>query len=104
MRRTILALVISALIPAGASAIDNALEIQDLLGRFSDKILLCLNGHSHVDAYHQLKNVGYLQSMGHELKALQQPYGNMQVVIWDRQANKVSAASEPRGEGSSLVQ
>lgn len=45
---------------AGVSAIDNALEIQDLLGRFSDKILLCLNGHSHVDAYHQLKNVGYL--------------------------------------------
>lgn len=50
------------------------------------------------------KNVGYLQSMGHELKALQQPYGNMQVVTWDRQANKVSAASDPRGEGSSLVQ
>ena len=41
----------------------------------------------------------HLQSMGHELKALQQPYGNMQVVIWDKQANTVSAASDPRGEG-----
>ena len=41
----------------------------------------------------------HMQSMGHELKALQQPYGNMQVVIWDKQANTVSAASDPRGEG-----
>jgi len=41
----------------------------------------------------------HLQAMGHELKALQQPYGNMQVVIWDKQANTVSAASDPRGEG-----
>lgn len=40
-----------------------------------------------------------LQAMGHELKALQQPYGNMQVVIWDKQINTVSAASDPRGEG-----
>jgi gamma-glutamyltranspeptidase/glutathione hydrolase len=46
----------------------------------------------------------HLQSMGHELKALQQPYGNMQVVIWDKQANKVSAASDPRGEGKALLQ
>jgi gamma-glutamyltranspeptidase/glutathione hydrolase len=41
----------------------------------------------------------HLQAMGHELKALNQPYGNMQVVIWDKQANTVSAASDPRGEG-----
>jgi gamma-glutamyltranspeptidase/glutathione hydrolase len=49
------------------------------------------------------ENVEYLQSMGHELKALLQPYGNMQVVIWDKQANKVSAASDPRGEGKALL-
>ncbi|MDH3947353.1 MAG: gamma-glutamyltransferase [Gammaproteobacteria bacterium] len=46
----------------------------------------------------------HLQAMGHELKALQQPYGNMQVVIWDKQANTVSAASDPRGEGKALLQ
>ncbi len=45
----------------------------------------------------------HLQAMGHELKALQQPYGNMQVVIWDKQANRVSAASDPRGEGKALL-
>jgi len=44
----------------------------------------------------------HLQSMGHELKALQQPYGNMQVVIWDKQANTVSSASDLRGEGKAL--
>ena len=49
-------------------------------------------------------NVGYLQSMGHELKELPRPYGNMQVVIWNKQANTVSAASDPRGEGKALVQ
>lgn len=49
------------------------------------------------------ENAEYLQSMGHELKALSQPYGNMQVVIWDKQANKVSAASDPRGEGKALL-
>jgi len=50
------------------------------------------------------KNAGYLQTMGHELKALQQPYGNMQIVIWNKQANTVSAASDPRAEGKALVQ
>jgi len=34
---------------------------------------------------------------------LQQPYGNMQVVIWDKQANTVSSASDPRGEGKALL-
>lgn len=50
------------------------------------------------------KNATYLQTMGHVLKALQQPYGNMQVVLWDKQANTVSAASDPRGEGKALLQ
>ena len=31
-------------------------------------------------------------------------YGNMQVVTWDKQANTVSAASDPRGEGKALQQ
>jgi gamma-glutamyltranspeptidase/glutathione hydrolase len=50
------------------------------------------------------KSVGFLQAMGHDLKVLSQPYGNMQVVTWDKQANSVSAASDPRGEGNSSVQ
>jgi gamma-glutamyltranspeptidase/glutathione hydrolase len=49
-------------------------------------------------------NVGNLRSMGHQLKALQQTYGNMHIVIWDKQANTVSAASDPRGEGKALLQ
>jgi gamma-glutamyltranspeptidase/glutathione hydrolase len=49
------------------------------------------------------EQAGYLQTMGHELKPLQQPYGNMQVVIWDRRANVVTAASDPRGEGQARV-
>ena len=49
-------------------------------------------------------NVGNLRSMGHELKALQQTYGNMHIVIWDKQANTVSVASDPRGEGKALLQ
>lgn len=45
---------------AGAFAIDNAEEIQDLLGRYSDKILLAINGHSHIDSLLRIKKVAYL--------------------------------------------
>jgi gamma-glutamyltranspeptidase/glutathione hydrolase len=45
-----------------------------------------------------------LQIMGHEIKALQRPYGDMQVVIWNKHADTVSAASDPRGEGQARVQ
>ena len=45
----------------------------------------------------------HLQTMGHELKLLQQPYGNMQMVIWNRQTNRVTSASDPRGEGQAGV-
>lgn len=44
-----------------------------------------------------------LQLMGHQLKQLDQPYGNMQAVIWNRKTNTVSAASDPRGEGQARV-
>jgi len=49
------------------------------------------------------EQAGYLQAMGHELKSLDQPYGNMQMVIWNRQTNEVTAASDPRGEGHASV-
>lgn len=44
-----------------------------------------------------------LSRMGHMLKKIEQGFGNMQLVIWDRAAAQVSAASDPRGEGLALV-
>lgn len=45
---------------AGRSAIDNATEIQALLAQHKDKIVLCINGHSHVDSFLQVDGVSYL--------------------------------------------
>ena len=45
---------------AGVSAVNNAKDIQKLLARFKSKILLCLNGHSHVDSLVQVDGVSYL--------------------------------------------
>ncbi|MGD8678072.1 MAG: gamma-glutamyltransferase, partial [Chromatiales bacterium] len=44
-----------------------------------------------------------LTLLGHELQQLESPYGNMQVVIWNRQSGEVDAASDPRGAGSAAV-
>jgi gamma-glutamyltranspeptidase/glutathione hydrolase len=44
-----------------------------------------------------------LGAMGHRLKPLEHGYGNMQAIYWDRRANRVDAASDPRGIGSSEV-
>lgn len=45
---------------AGVSAIDNANDIQELLSQYQSKIVLCLNGHSHVDSLIQAGGVSYL--------------------------------------------
>lgn len=45
-----------------------------------------------------------LEGLGHHLKARSRPYGNMQAVFWDRENNKVTAASDPRGNGQASVQ
>ena len=45
---------------AGHAAIDNATDIQELLSKFKDKIVLCINGHTHVDSYLQVEGVSYL--------------------------------------------
>ncbi len=45
---------------AGRSAINNAMEIQQLFAKYGSKILLCLNGHSHVDSFQQVNGVPYL--------------------------------------------
>jgi len=44
-----------------------------------------------------------LRAMGHRLAELTEHYGDMQVVIWDRQSRTVNAASDPRGSGSAAV-
>jgi gamma-glutamyltranspeptidase/glutathione hydrolase len=40
---------------------------------------------------------------GHSLQQLDSPYGNMQAIYWDREADRVSAASDPRGGGEARV-
>ena len=45
-----------------------------------------------------------LAQKGHTLKELQRRYGNMQVIVWDRKRQTISAASDPRGEGLARVQ
>jgi len=44
-----------------------------------------------------------LQAKGHRLSAVDQGFGNMQTVFWDRLANRVEAASDPRGHGAAEV-
>ncbi|MGH6819803.1 MAG: gamma-glutamyltransferase [Methylocella sp.] len=44
-----------------------------------------------------------LQKKGHQLKESSRPYGNMQAILWDKRNNKITAASDPRGEGWALV-
>jgi len=44
-----------------------------------------------------------LQSRGHELQPLDASYGNMHVVIWDREKRRVEAASDGRGVGKAEV-
>jgi gamma-glutamyltranspeptidase/glutathione hydrolase len=44
-----------------------------------------------------------LRDRGHRLELSARPYGNMQVVTWDRASGKVEAASDPRGGGDVTV-
>ena len=34
---------------AGTGAVDNAMEIQQVLSEYADKVLLAINGHTHID-------------------------------------------------------
>ena len=45
---------------AGVHAVQNATEIQELLTQHQHKILLCINGHTHVDSLLQVDGVTYL--------------------------------------------
>lgn len=44
-----------------------------------------------------------LKEMGYHLMPLQQYYGNMQVITWDKETNLLTAASDPRGIGLAAV-
>ena len=44
---------------AGPSSVDNAKEMQDLLGRHADKILFAMNGHTHMDYLTKVQDVLY---------------------------------------------
>jgi gamma-glutamyltranspeptidase/glutathione hydrolase len=46
---------------------------------------------------------GALRARGHVLQASPRPYGNLQVVTWDRATGTVAAASDPRGGGDTVV-
>lgn len=45
----------------------------------------------------------YLEGLGHSLNELDQGYGDMQAVHWDRALKQVQAASDPRGNGAAWV-
>ena len=49
------------------------------------------------------KTIKTLELLGHQLKPLDNTYGNMHVVIWDKKENTVTAASDKRGEGLAVV-
>jgi gamma-glutamyltranspeptidase/glutathione hydrolase len=40
-----------------------------------------------------------LQQRGHSLKAVERPYGNQQVLLWNKHTGAVEGASDPRGIG-----
>ncbi|MEQ8230800.1 MAG: gamma-glutamyltransferase [Gammaproteobacteria bacterium] len=44
-----------------------------------------------------------LLAKGHELEEVGRNYGNMQAIVWDRGADTLEAASDPRGEGGADV-
>jgi gamma-glutamyltranspeptidase/glutathione hydrolase len=45
-----------------------------------------------------------LHNKGHKTKAVGRSYGNMHAILWDKKVNKVTAASDPRGEGRATVE
>lgn len=49
------------------------------------------------------KQVQHFKDKGHQIKQLNRQYGNMHVVIKNKQTGELSAASDPRGEGLAEV-
>ncbi len=47
--------------------------------------------------------VDALKRKGHRIRQLDDDYGNMQAIVWNRRTGRVEAASDPRGVGLGLV-
>ena len=47
--------------------------------------------------------VNALQKLGHQTKALDNTYGNMQVIVLDKKSGQIEAASDGRGIGSAQI-
>ncbi|PHS25761.1 MAG: gamma-glutamyltransferase [Methylophaga sp.] len=67
--------------------------------------------HQYLPNKIQVESIGFsdkqlekLKQRGHDIKILSRQYGNMQVIIQTEIPHKLTAASDPRGEGLSLVQ
>ncbi|MFW5426506.1 MAG: gamma-glutamyltransferase [Methylophagaceae bacterium] len=67
--------------------------------------------HQYLPNKIQLEATGFdtseieqLEQYGHEIKVLSRQYGNMQVITQTETPKQLTAASDPRGEGLSLVQ
>jgi len=45
-----------------------------------------------------------LAKKGHKLKSVGRNYGNMHAILWDKEANKLMAASDRRGSGIAIVE
>ncbi|MFQ5755035.1 MAG: gamma-glutamyltransferase [Acidiferrobacterales bacterium] len=54
-------------------------------------------------AFHQAE-IEALRRLGHRLKRRTRPYGNMQIVAWDKETGRLDAASDPRGEGTVWIE
>ncbi len=50
-----------------------------------------------------LDDIAALEQRSHRVEPAAEPYGNMQVIIWDRNSQRAVAASDPRGHGSGTV-
>ncbi|MBT3505182.1 MAG: gamma-glutamyltransferase [Piscirickettsiaceae bacterium] len=66
--------------------------------------------HQYLPNVIQLESIGFsdkeqqaLVDYGHDIKVLSRQYGNMQVIIFDKETGQLDAASDPRGEGSAIV-
>jgi gamma-glutamyltranspeptidase/glutathione hydrolase len=88
-----------------------SLEFLEGRGTVSDWVALRRYHHQYLPDVIQHEDGAFtgpekreLRKRGHRLKQMNRMYGNMQAVIWNKKTNKVSAASDPRGEGLATVQ
>ncbi len=47
-------------------------------------------------------NLDHLRKLGHPLREIR-PYGNMQIIVWDKRRGRLQAVSDPRGGGEGKV-